>query len=497
MLNNQRFILAVLLILIFAMAARTPLDSDMWWHLRIGEETVRIGRPVTVDILSHTRQGEPWVNHSWLFRVGLYSIFKVGGFFALGALVALLAAASFGFVYLQMDGSALLRAFIIIFAVPVAALVWSPRPQIVSLVFFGLAGYLLYLYKWRQRDYLWTLVPIFILWSNLHGGYGVGLLLIAAMVAGEMINRALFRDSAEILDWGRIGKLVLWGVIAGLVVVINPNGIAMWLIPFKTVDVSVLQASLTEWASPDFHQLVEQPFLWLLFATLGIASLSKRRMDGTDLVTTLGFAYLAFLFRRNFGTFAMVAAPVLSRHFYILLQDWQEQAEERFDGGYASIRAFLQRFSQGSFSPRVTKAINAVVIILLVIVALLKLYAVTEPTLVATFTEDFYPVKAVEWIKQNQPQGQIFNEYNWGGYLIWHLRDYPVFIDGRTDLYDDELLEEYLMILSGDDGWQEALGDRQVKVVLIKLGSGLDRQLSQSMEWERVFEEENAVVFVR
>ena len=187
------------------------------------------------------------------------------------------------------------------------------------------------------------------------------------MVAGEMINRALFIDSAEILDWGRIGKLVLWGVIAGLVVVINPNGIAMWLIPFKTVDVSVLQASLTEWASPDFHQLVEQPFLWLLFATLGIASLSKRRMDGTDLVTTLGFAYLAFLFRRNFGTFAMVAAPVLSRHLYILLQDWQEQAEERFDGGYASIRAFLQRFSQGSFSPRVTKAINAVVIIFLVI----------------------------------------------------------------------------------------------------------------------------------
>ena len=96
--------------------------------------------------------------------------------------------------------------------------------------------------------------------------------------------------------------------------------------------------------------------------------------------------------------------------------------------------------------------------------------------------DEFYPVEAVQWIKDNHPDGELFNEYNWGGYLTWELRDYAVFVDGRTDLYDDELLEEYLMILSGGEGWQEALEDRQVKVVLIKSGSGLDQQLSQSMD---------------
>ena len=191
-MTNQRFILAVLLILIFAMAARTPLDSDMWWHLRAGQETLETRYPVMVDTLSHTRLGERWVNHSWLSQVGMYLLYQTGGFFALGAFVALLATISLGLVYLQMDGPALLRAFILIFIVPVAAMVWSARPQVVSLVFFGIVGTILFLYKWRHRNYLWTLLFIFVLWSNLHGGYVLGLLLIGSMIFGEIINRVLF-----------------------------------------------------------------------------------------------------------------------------------------------------------------------------------------------------------------------------------------------------------------------------------------------------------------
>ena len=115
MFTNQRFILAILLILIFIMAARTPLDSDMWWHLRAGEETVNIGQPLTVDTFSHTRNGESWVNHSWLSQVALYLLYHAGGFFGIGLFVALLAVISMALVYLQMDGPPILRAFILIF----------------------------------------------------------------------------------------------------------------------------------------------------------------------------------------------------------------------------------------------------------------------------------------------------------------------------------------------------------------------------------------------
>ena len=146
----------------------------------------------------------------------------------------------------------------------------------------------------------------------------------------------------------------------------------MWMIPFKTVGVGVLQELISEWASPDFHQLVQQPFLWLLFATLGIAGLSKRRLDGSDLVSIVGFAYLALLARRNYGPFAMVAAPVLSRHLYSLISDWRIQAEVEMSGAFRVLRSLRQKFGQRSLSPRITKIINASIIILLITVALIK-----------------------------------------------------------------------------------------------------------------------------
>src|SRR5512139_2288703 len=178
----------VLFSLVFSMAARTPLESDLWWHLRAGQETWENARPLLVDSFSFTRAGTGWINHSWLSQVGLYLLFAKAGYLGLSAAVALLATLSMALVYVQMDASPLLRAFVIILASAVAAPVWSTRPQLVSLVLFALLAYLLYLYKWKQVDHLWLIIPIFILWSNLHGGYVLGLLLIASLIAGEVLN---------------------------------------------------------------------------------------------------------------------------------------------------------------------------------------------------------------------------------------------------------------------------------------------------------------------
>ena len=78
--NTARLILAITLLLVFIMAARTPLDSDLWWHLRAGEETLRTGHPVLVDPFSYTRQGSAWINHSWLSQVILALLYRAGGF---------------------------------------------------------------------------------------------------------------------------------------------------------------------------------------------------------------------------------------------------------------------------------------------------------------------------------------------------------------------------------------------------------------------------------
>lgn len=495
---DDRFISLMAFILIFAMAARTPLDSDMWWHLRAGEATWQQGKPLVMDLFSSTRYGEAWINHSWLSQVGMYWLFRAGGYFALGFGVATIALLSMVFVYLQMAGSAVLKAFILIFASMVASMVWSPRPQLVSLLLFGILSYVLYLYKWKQRDHLWALPILFLLWSNLHGGYVLGLLLIGALIGGEIFNRS-FGYAGE----GRISNKGLWRLIlltglSGLVVAINPNGPAMWMIPFRTVGVGVLQEFISEWASPDFHAVAQQSLLWLLMITIIALALSKLPVDGYELIAFCGFAYLAFLARRNYGPFAMVAAPLLSKHLHHVLTAWWRRMQPNISPYYEG-KLFKKFKTRGNVAPplRARVTINSLLLLVFATGGVVKLAVVTSPALVSEYLQVFFPVQAVEWIQQNQPPGAIFNEYNWGGYLTWHLRGYPVFVDGRTDMYHDELLRSYLEIRAGEGDWDELLQENTINLVLIEKQTPLGQALLGHPDWTRVYQDRLADVFER
>ena len=78
------------------------------------------------------------------------------------------------------------------------------------------------------------------------------------------------------------------------VIWINPFGFRLYLLPFNTVSLGVLQQSIAEWASPNFHIREAQIFIWLLLAIFGAAGLSRRRIDLTDLLSVSAFAYLSF-----------------------------------------------------------------------------------------------------------------------------------------------------------------------------------------------------------
>jgi len=104
------------------------------------------------------------------------------------------------------------------------------------------------------------------------------------------------------------------------------------------------------------------------------------------------------------------------------------------------------------------------------------------------------PVGAVEYMKAHHPQGQLFNSYNWGGYLIWALPEYPVFADGRTDLYGDELLGEWLQIANAEPGWEGRLAQHQVHLVLLEPGWALSKLLP-AIGWQLLYEDEHSVLF--
>lgn len=484
--RENRFYFYVIILLLLIMALRTPLDTDMWWHLRAGEETWLNRQVYSVDTFSFTRSGQIWLNHSWLSQVMMFVLFQTGGYLALSVWVAVTAATSMALVYFQMEGHSLLRGAILILAGAAASVVWSPRPQIMSLVLFGLVSYLLYLYKWKKKNHLIWLVPIFLIWGNLHGGYVLGVILLGVMIGGELLNKIIPGKTEFHMDWPEIRKLVFWASSGMLAVLINPFGIGMWKIPFNTVGLKALQDFISEWASPDFHQLFQQPMLWMLFLIFIAIGISKKTIDGTDLLSLIVFSWFAFTARRNFGPFAMVSAPVISRHLHDIFENWKSEGKNK---NKLSATA-------GNISDNTRNWINLAIIVLLVVAASWKAVDVNKTSFVREKESEIFPSQAVDILLNENDPGKIFNEYNWGGYLIWHLRDFQVFVDGRTDLYGDEILDDYLAVVKVQKGWNQILDINKIDILLIKSGSNLEI-FAKNKGWHTIYKDSIAVVLGR
>jgi hypothetical protein len=494
-IKEEKLYLIIALLLILIIAVRTPLETDMWWHLRAGEETLRNGEVYSVDTFSFTREGADWINHSWLSQVVMFLTFQGGSYYGLSIWVGLCAVLSMLFVYLQMKGHPLLRSFVLLFAAVVSSVVWSPRPQIHSLVLFSLLGYLIFQYKRTKKyGYLIGALPVFILWGNLHGGYVLGIILMGLVMSGEILNKILLKEFPDSLSWRQIGIFGIFLLGSFLVVLINPFGLDMWRIPFNTVGVETLQNVISEWASPDFHQAFQQPMLWMMLGVFSLIGLSKKSIDGAELIPLIAFSWAALIARRNFGPFAIIAAPIFSKYLAALIDDWLSRAKQQIPW----VDRILENSKQNNkeLKPGFKNLINLVIISLLVTGVCWKIIDVNNTEFVLEAEKDLFPVDAVAWLERSDIKGNMLNDYNWGGYLIWNLRDNPVFVDGRTDLFGDEILKDYLSVMSQQKGWEVILDEYQIVSVLVPEDSDIAKAL-RNANWEIIFQDSKAVIIQR
>jgi hypothetical protein len=256
------------------------------------------------------------------------------------------------------------------------------------------------------------------------------------------------------------------------------------------VGVQVLQQSIQEWASPDFHELFQQPYLWLLLALLVSFGLSGRRVDGTDLLVVIWFGALGLVARRNFGPFALAAAPVLSRYLWAAFRSFKEPAWADPGGwGPGPDNPLVHRRR-----PTWQKVINLILVGLFGLAAMVKLWIVTYPDLVNANSALANPVGAVKYLNQQGAEGRIFNEYNWGGYIIWSDAKLKVFVDGRTDLFGDTIIGEWMQIVQAEDDWAGKLDQWKVDWVLVDINRPLVSALPVS-HWEKVYSDDHSVLF--
>ena len=498
-LTFPRLVTLLTFIGLAAMAVRVSADGDTWWHLRTGQWMVEHRAIPRVDSFSFTRAGQTWLYpaSAWLSEIALYAVFVAWGYAGLNLFTALFIIVAFVFVYRACAGPPLLRAFVVVLAAAVSAVFWSARPQIVSFAFTSLTAYGLHQHRWHKSRALWLIVPLMALWANVHGGFALGLMLMGLTLLGQSATwgwrwlSAFFTGPAAPLPEGEsaphdlrpLGGALVLSVAA---LCLNPSGPALLAFPFQTVSIGALRDFIQEWQSPNFHDARFQLFALLLLGTLAAQALAPRRANLTDVLLVCGAGVLGLLAARNVPLLAIVAPPILTRPLAAFLDEWQSRWRARA----------LPTGPQAS--PRFAGLLNWLLLLLIVGAALLKISlamprAANEKQLAQTL-----PLGAAEYILRARPPGPLFNSYNFGGYLTWALYpDYPVYVDGRTDLYDDVFLRDYLRVALARPGYQAALDEHSINLVLIEADSFLGDRLSESAQWRMVYSDAVAVVFAR
>jgi hypothetical protein len=479
LLDTRRVFVMILMIGLFAMAARNVIDPDVWWHLRTGQLILQNHAVFHADPYSFTKFGQPWVNHEWLSDVIISVVYRTAGWAGLIVVFAAIVSTAFMCVFRRCSGPPYLAAAVTVLGAIASSPSWGVRPQTLSLLFASL--FLLILERSSgHQNLLWYTLPITLMWVNLHGGYAIGIAFMFLFIVGDLVDVALgFQNWSE--SRARLQKLGLALAACLALIPLNPYGFRMYRYPIETLHSSAIQGYISEWLSPNFHDGMFLPLLLMLLAIFVAAAISPLRLRPRELLLLAATTWAALHSARHIAIFALVAAPLLSRLIYARTSQSQRSA----------------------FPPKAASAVpilrlcNGLILAAFLAFTLIRLRQVVAGQ--ADAEARTFPSASVSFISKNRLPGPLLNHYNWGGYLIWRL--YPghrVYIDGRSDLYGDAFMDQSGATYNiSNESWREPLEKWQIRTVILPPNAPLVSALRCQSGWKEVYGDPQAVIFKR
>jgi hypothetical protein len=233
-----------------------------------------------------------------------------------------------------------------------------------------------------------------------------------------------------------------------------------------------MQNYIAEWASPNFHHPEYWPFLVVVLGTFAALSGSSLKLRPRDLLLLLVSLYAALCSIRLIPLFVLVAVPLISTR----MGDWL-------------------RSTSAPRRPQATAGtlFNGAIVLAMAVFAGVHIAQVIQRQPQAE--REHFPARAVAFLQLHQPSGRIFNHYDWGGYLIWKLYpSVPVFIDGRADLYGQQLFDQFADTYQFKSAWREPLQRWSIDAVLVPPNSPLATGLRSTPGWTVSYEDSQAVI---
>jgi hypothetical protein len=435
-------------------------DVDVFWHLKAGAVTLERGRVLGTNLFSWTYPDRPWVNSEWLFQVALAGAYGAAGWGGVAALKLLLVGAVATALLLALttaSGGPASAAALTVAALCAMRPRLTERPHLASFLVFALILLVLARRRRGSRASVLALPALFALWGNLNAEMVVGLLFLAAVLAGEIVDRR--REGLPPFAVGDRFPLAVLLCFPALLA--NPF---TWRTPvFPLLHVNLGAAiDVLEFRS-SFGSPV--PLFWAALALTGALLLRDRRAVGfRGALPVLATAVLAACYLRAIPYFLLAAAPLLHERL-------MARAPAR---GAPGARAL-------TFAP-VAGA-----------VALLggSLFADHGQLFRwgSGVNERQFPVAAAGFLGREALPARLFNDYNEGGYLLFRLWPrVPVFQDSRClQAYPREFIAE-ANGAGPREGWQRFLAGRGVSTALVRrhqlAGRGFDRSAWGMVYWD-------------
>jgi hypothetical protein len=486
----------LLLLIILNFTLQPLTEPDFGWHLRTGLDLLQHGGKLPVwDPYSHTMPDWPWVEHAWLTDLIIGAFYSLFG--ALGVILFFggVMAGAWLVASLSVPCRMIYRLLACALSLWVALPFLGARTQMVTLL--GLAVLLVILQRSRNGEdrALWLIPPLFLLWANLHGGFTAGLFLLGLVLACSVIIKWVLlwapglvtRLDEAPLSWPTIGRLMLAVGVASLVTLVNPYGWRLYGEIIDDLSNQFMLDNLQEWHRVSLNTLAGRSYA-LYLAGLGMALVAwYRRIEPVRWAVWIVFLFLSLRHMRNIPLFLLVSLPLcveLLAGGLGRLIGWLNQDSVRarrcllasmFAGGLFMVWLgpdHLQRVAQSGLQPG------------------------------EYFKGTSYPIEAVQWVREHRDRvgHRLYNDYAYGGFLLWWLPEEKIFIDGRMPAWrsgNRGIFQDYVALSLTDPPRLSILSIYSVDWAIVRRKSLLDEALAREQTWIREYDDGKAAIYVQ
>lgn len=485
-LTEVVFAAVLLWILVGGQARALLADGDTGWHIRTGDYILAHRSVPRVDLFSFSRPGQEWFAWEWGSDVALALAHRWGGLKAVAVAGGVLIAATLAllFHYLLWQGANVLVAVIAMLLAGSASTVhWLARPHLFTWLLFLVTVWMLEADRRRPSRALWMLVPLTMLWCNLHGGFLLGPATLGLYWASSAAEAAA---GAAPRDWSRPRRYGWVTLAAAAATLVNPYSYHLHQHIWRYLGSDFIRNRVEEFQSPRFRGESMLVFELLLVAGLLVAPRLWRRREFAAALLVVALAHAALGSVRHVLLYVLAATPLVARELSQMLASLR--------GPWGSAIAGL---AAPGGAPN-TRAVGVPVVGLAAVGLALAALDSGAPRWQVEFPRERFPHAALAQTEKKLVGRRVFTSDQWGDYLIY--RYYPaarVFIDGRSDFYGPEIGQQYLDALGAAHGWERILDRYRIDAALLPAEWPLATLLKAHPGWQLDYDDGRALVLRR